>query len=114
MISILQSSAKAAGVSEADVDTAVATATAGGISPVIALIESGAADERSFTRHLADSLGWKWLESPSRKRRTQRSFAGSFLPVLPFVTRFFQSGLPALLRMRPSGSWSLPAMTRVT
>lgn len=64
MISILQSSALAAGVPESDVQTAVSTAAAGGISPVTALIESGAADERTFTKHLAESLGWKWLEAP--------------------------------------------------
>ena len=39
-------------------------AAAGGISPVLALIESGAVDERVFTRHLAEDLGWKWLETP--------------------------------------------------
>lgn len=64
MISILQSSARAAGVAEADVQAAVDHATAGGISPVLALIESGAVDERSFTRHLAENLGWRWLETP--------------------------------------------------
>ena len=40
------------------------TAAAGGFSPVLALIESGAVDERVFTRHLAESLGWQWLETP--------------------------------------------------
>lgn len=64
MISILQSSAKAAGVPDEDVQTAVGTAAAGGISPVLALIESGATDERVFTRHLAEKLGWQWLEVP--------------------------------------------------
>jgi general secretion pathway protein E len=64
MISILQTSARAAGVVEADVQAALATAAAGGISPVLALIESGAVDERVFSRHLAESLGWPWLEAP--------------------------------------------------
>ncbi|MCB1278629.1 GspE/PulE family protein [Prosthecobacter sp.] len=64
MISILQSSARATGVDETDVQAALDTAAAGGISPVLALIESGAVDERAFTRHLAEDLGWKWLETP--------------------------------------------------
>jgi hypothetical protein len=64
MISILQSSARATGVDDSDVQAAMTMAAAGGISPVLALIESGAVDERVFTRHLAEDLGWKWLETP--------------------------------------------------
>ncbi len=64
MTSLLQSSALAAGVDAVDIQTALDTAAGGGISPVLALIESGAVDERLFSRHLADSLGWPWLESP--------------------------------------------------
>ncbi len=64
MATILQTSARAAEVAEADVQAAMAMAAAGGISPVLALIESGAVDERVFTRHLAADLGWKWLETP--------------------------------------------------
>ncbi|MBN8422576.1 MAG: type II/IV secretion system protein [Verrucomicrobia bacterium] len=64
MPSILQSSARAAGVMDTDIQAALSTAAAGGISPVLALVESGAADERLLSRHLADSLGWPWLESP--------------------------------------------------
>jgi type II secretory ATPase GspE/PulE/Tfp pilus assembly ATPase PilB-like protein len=64
MTSILHTSARAAGIDEPDVQAALDTAAAGGISPVLALIESGAVDERAFTRHLAEELGWKWLETP--------------------------------------------------
>ena len=64
MISILQSSAHAAGVMDADIQSALDTAAGGGISPVLALIESGAVDERTFSRHLAESLGWPWIETP--------------------------------------------------
>ncbi|MDP1589157.1 MAG: ATPase, T2SS/T4P/T4SS family, partial [Prosthecobacter sp.] len=64
MNTILQTSAQAAGVAAADLRSALDTAAAGGISPVLALIESGAVDERVFTRHLADDLGWKWVETP--------------------------------------------------
>jgi len=64
MISILQSASKASVLDEADLHVALGNAAAGGISPVLALIESGAVDERVFTRHLAQSLGWKWIESP--------------------------------------------------
>ncbi len=64
MLSILQSSAQAAGVMDSDIQSAFNTAAGGGISPVLALIESGAVDERLFSHHLADSLGWPWLETP--------------------------------------------------
>ncbi len=64
MLSILQSSAQAAGVMDSDIQSALNTAAGGGISPVLALIESGAVDERLFSHHLADSLGWPWLETP--------------------------------------------------
>jgi general secretion pathway protein E len=64
MLSILQSSAQAAGVMDADIQSALNTAAGGGISPILALIESGAVDERLFSRHLAESLGWPWLETP--------------------------------------------------
>ncbi len=64
MLSILQSSAQAAGVMDTDIQAALDTAAGGGISPVLALIESGAVDERLFSRHLADSLGWPWVETP--------------------------------------------------
>ena len=64
MISILQSASQASALDEADLHAALGNAAAGGISPVLALIESGAVDERVFTRHLADSLGWKWMETP--------------------------------------------------
>ncbi|WP_395718927.1 GspE/PulE family protein [Prosthecobacter sp.] len=62
--SILVSSARAVGVPEAELQAATATAAAGGISPVLALVESGAVDERVFTRHLARELGWTWLATP--------------------------------------------------
>jgi type II secretory ATPase GspE/PulE/Tfp pilus assembly ATPase PilB-like protein len=64
MTSFFQSAALASGVDEASMRTALQNATAGGISPVLALIDSGAVDERSFTHHLAEELGWKWLEAP--------------------------------------------------
>lgn len=64
MISILQSSARAAGVAEEDVHAATANAAAGGISPVLALIESGMVDERVLTRELAEQLRWAWIETP--------------------------------------------------
>jgi len=64
MTSILQSSAQAAGIDETDVRAALDMATVGGISPVLALIDSGGVDERAFTRHLAEDLGWQWLETP--------------------------------------------------
>jgi general secretion pathway protein E len=64
MASFFQSAALAAGVDATSVHTALENAAAGGISPVLALIDSGAVDERSFTRCLANELGWKWLETP--------------------------------------------------
>ena len=57
MPSFLQSSASDAGVMDSDIQSALSTAAAGGISPVLALVESGAADERLLSRHLADTLG---------------------------------------------------------
>ncbi len=83
MISFLQSAAHAAGVDEADMRTALEHASAGGISPVLTLIENGAVDERVFTRQLADQLGWKWIETPQPepnetaelKRRVPARFA---------------------------------------
>ena len=64
MFSLLQSSARAAGVDDSSVQAAMSIAATGGISPVLALIESGAVDERRLTRHLAEDLGWIWLETP--------------------------------------------------
>ena len=64
MTTILQTSARAAGVEDVDVEAAMNTAAGGGISPVLALIESGAVDERVFSRHLAESLDWTWVETP--------------------------------------------------
>ncbi len=61
---ILKSVAQAAGVEAADMQAALDHASAGGISPALALIESGAVDERQFSRHLAEQLRWQWLESP--------------------------------------------------
>ncbi len=61
---ILKSVAQAAGVEAADMQAALDHASAGGISPVLALIESGAVDERQFSRHLAEQLRWQWLEAP--------------------------------------------------
>ncbi|MEZ5388182.1 MAG: hypothetical protein R3F13_21965 [Prosthecobacter sp.] len=48
MINLFQSSARASGVDDADVQAAYDTANAGGISPVQALVESGAVDERGI------------------------------------------------------------------
>jgi type II secretory ATPase GspE/PulE/Tfp pilus assembly ATPase PilB-like protein len=64
MISILQSSALASGVDGAEVSAALDTAAAGGISPVLALMENAGVDERVLSRHLAEGLGWQWLETP--------------------------------------------------
>ncbi|WP_395749802.1 GspE/PulE family protein [Prosthecobacter sp.] len=64
MTTLLQSSAQAAGVDPADMHTALEHAATGGMSPVQALIESGAVDERQFTRHLAENLLWEWVETP--------------------------------------------------
>lgn len=61
---ILKSVAQAAGVEAADMQAALDHASAGGVSPALALIESGAVDERQFSRHLAEQLRWQWLESP--------------------------------------------------
>ncbi|MBB5030942.1 GspE/PulE family protein [Prosthecobacter vanneervenii] len=61
---ILKSVAQAAGVDAADMQAALDHASAGGISPALALVESGAVDERQFSRHLAEHLRWQWLESP--------------------------------------------------
>lgn len=64
MTSILQSASQASVLDEADLHVALGNAAAGGISPVLALVESGAVDERVFTRHLAQSLGWQWMDTP--------------------------------------------------
>lgn len=64
MTSILANSARSVGVAEADLEAASSMAAAGGISPVLALIENGAVDERAFTKDLAGQLGWSWIETP--------------------------------------------------
>lgn len=69
MTSFLQSAAHAVGVDDADMRTALEQASVGGISPVVALVESGAVDEHVLTRELAGRLSWPWIETPQHEAR---------------------------------------------
>ena len=67
MISLLSSAASAAGANDMELRAALDQAAAGGFSPVVALVESGAVDEQVFIESLARELRWTWIESPQHE-----------------------------------------------